>query len=246
MRVGIRAAAGVGAIRREVNWPRGETGGNPCRRGRVGRLLIAAPARKMCDRNTITGSIGVLIGKLNARDCGQPVGHEHGFGDDQRQCFAVFVQQNFTSVCSAITFRNRWIRRTRTSPRRGHRPENDRRSRTNRAPGVVRSQGKELGLVDELRARLGGGSGQRSAVCQWPVRYPEERAAFSSSYCKRKKIRPANRSRSSPCCAISSARWNRCRRGSRMNCISASAQPARDAMSRDTILIFATTEAVSG
>ena len=152
-----------------------------------GGYWIAAPARKIvADRNTITGSIGVLIGKMNVSGLYSLLGMSTDSVATSDNASLFSAQQNFTPT------QREYIQKSLDQTyadftkgvAAGRRMTVEAVDKIGKGRVWSGSQGKELGLVDELGgldravevakelANIPAGESVRL------VRYPEERSFF--------------------------------------------------------------------
>jgi protease-4 len=160
-----------------------------------GGYWIAAPARKIvADRNTITGSIGVLIGKLNVSGLYNLLGMSTDAVTTSDNASLFSSQQNFTPA--QRDYIQKSLDQTYADFTKG--VATGRKMTVEAVDKIGKgrvwsgSQGKELGLVDELGgldravevakelAHIPAGESVRL------VRYPEERSFFQQLLQKEK------------------------------------------------------------
>ena len=119
-----------------------------------GGYWIATPARKIvADPDTITGSIGVLIGKIQYFGALRFAGDEHGLRGDQRQCHAFFRSAEFHA--GAARLHREIAGRDLCGIHQGRRAQGRKMSveavdKIGKGRVWSGAQAKELGLVDEL------------------------------------------------------------------------------------------------
>ena len=83
-----------------------------------GGYWIAAPANKIvAEPNTITGSIGVIIGKFNVSGLYNLLGAEHRFDFDERQRVAIFEPTEFHAGAARVGRKNAATKPTINSSR---------------------------------------------------------------------------------------------------------------------------------